>query len=265
SSTLDGETDEGANDSAAPDDYNPLSGDSPPFYGRECETSSRAIEVFSPEVEDRNPRMFDRNDESPLHSSLFGTAAIEGDNTTFSFAELGLPAEQYPPTTVEAYIPIAMEAYVPAAVEELPAGGSAFEGAFDLFRMIFLEDETVPYPAPGGSCSFPFLENTRSPFSEVHAHSAFQVGDTTGTDHDSHGRGYNLETSALLANTCGFHSYLADLSSSSHDLRAEDSGFLRPSGPEIEERNSSPGNSPQSNNSRSPSIELAAFPDHGVE
>ncbi|MQM03577.1 hypothetical protein Taro_036363, partial [Colocasia esculenta] len=173
-SISDDEADEDANDSVALDDYNLLSGDSPLFHGGECETSSRAAEVFSPEAEDdRDPQTFDRNDESPLHSSLFVTVAIEGNNTTFYFVELGLPAEQYPPTMVEAYIPVAVEAYVPATVEELPAGGLASEGAFDLFKMIFPEEETIPYPTPGGSCSFPFLENTRSPISEVHAHSGF--------------------------------------------------------------------------------------------
>ncbi|MQM11256.1 hypothetical protein Taro_044162 [Colocasia esculenta] len=263
---LHGETNEGANDSAAPDDYNPLSGDSSPFNGREYETSSRAAEVFSPEAEDDlDPRMFDRNDESPLHNSLFGTAAIEGDNTTFSFAELGFPAEQYPPTTVKAYIPVAVEAYVPAAVEELPAGGSASEGAFDLFMMIFPEAEIVPYPTPGGSCSFPFLENTRSPFSEVHAHSAFQVGDIAGDDCDFRGREYNSERSALLADAGGFDSYPVDLPSSSHGFCTEDSGFLRPSYLVTEERNSLPGNSMQSHDESDITIEKAYIAEENTD
>ncbi|MQL89040.1 hypothetical protein Taro_021605 [Colocasia esculenta] len=122
SSTSDNETDEDADDSTAPNDYNPLSGDSPPFYGRECETSSRAVEVFLPEAEDdRDPQPFDRNDGLPLHNSMFGTTTIECDNTTFSFVELGLPAEQYPPASVEAYVPM--------LVGEFSAGGPVSEAS----------------------------------------------------------------------------------------------------------------------------------------
>ncbi|MQL86122.1 hypothetical protein Taro_018637 [Colocasia esculenta] len=121
SSASDSETDGGADDSVAPDDYNPLSGDSHTFHGRKCETSSRAAEVFLPEAEDdQDPQPFDRTCELPPHNSFFRTAAIEGDNTTFSFVELGLPTESYPPTTVEAYIPV--------AVGEFPARGPVPEG-----------------------------------------------------------------------------------------------------------------------------------------
>ncbi|MQM01335.1 hypothetical protein Taro_034085 [Colocasia esculenta] len=119
SSASDGETNEVTNDSAAPDDYNPLSGDSHLFYGRKCETSSRVTEVFSPEAEDDwDPQTFDMTNELPPHSSFFGTAATEGDNTTFSFAEVGLPAKQYPPS---------VEAYVPMAVGEFPTRGPVLE------------------------------------------------------------------------------------------------------------------------------------------
>ncbi|MQM08719.1 hypothetical protein Taro_041577 [Colocasia esculenta] len=171
------ETDEDANNSATSNDYNPLSGDSLLFYGREYETSSRAVEAFSPEVgDDKDPQTLNRSNGSPIRNSLFGMGAMDSDNTTFSFAELGLPVEQYPPTTVEEYVPV--------AAGEFPTEESVSEGALDFFRMIFSEGETIPCPAPEASSSFPFLEDTRSPFPKMHPHSAFQVGDTARDDRD---------------------------------------------------------------------------------
>ncbi|MQL72972.1 hypothetical protein Taro_005321 [Colocasia esculenta] len=81
------ETDEDAADSFALDNYNPLSGGSPPLCNREYGSSLQAAEVFLPEIGDDGP---------PPHNPFFGTAAMESDNTIFTFAELGLSTEQYP-------------------------------------------------------------------------------------------------------------------------------------------------------------------------
>ncbi|MQL95676.1 hypothetical protein Taro_028344 [Colocasia esculenta] len=85
------------------------------------------------------------------------------------------------------------------------------------------------------------VQNTRSPFPELQAHSAFQVGDTIGDNKDLPQTEYNLETSALLADAGGFNSYPADLPSSSQGFYAEQSCFVRPSDPEMEGRKSSLG------------------------
>ncbi|MQL79950.1 hypothetical protein Taro_012398 [Colocasia esculenta] len=89
------ETDEDAADSIAPDNYNSLSGGSPLLHGREYGSSSQAAMGFLPEAE---------NDELLPHDPFFGTTAMEGDNTTFTFAVLGLSTEQYPSAPVEAYV-----------------------------------------------------------------------------------------------------------------------------------------------------------------
>ncbi|MQL99770.1 hypothetical protein Taro_032494 [Colocasia esculenta] len=95
---------------------------------------------------------------------MFETAIMEGDNTTFTFAELGLPSEQYPPASVEAYVPM--------PVGEFPVGRLVPEGGLNFIN--------------------------QSPFPEPQAYSAFQMGDTTGNDEGLPQMEYNPETSALL-------------------------------------------------------------------
>ncbi|MQM01780.1 hypothetical protein Taro_034539, partial [Colocasia esculenta] len=118
---------------------------------------------------------------------------------------IGFPVGQYPPSaTVEEYVPVAV-------------GNSLLESQFPKVpwissRRFSRKGETIPYFAPESGSSLPFLEDTRDPFQEMHAHSAFQVGDTTGDEH-------------------AFQ------------------GFPLPLDPEIEERNSSLGTSSQSSDS----------------
>ncbi|MQL68048.1 hypothetical protein Taro_000331, partial [Colocasia esculenta] len=68
---------------------------SPPLHNREFVSSSQVAMGFLPEAE---------NDESPSHDPFFGTTTMEGDNTTFTFAELGLSTERYHSAPVEAYV-----------------------------------------------------------------------------------------------------------------------------------------------------------------
>ncbi|MQM12300.1 hypothetical protein Taro_045217 [Colocasia esculenta] len=110
-----GEIDEDAANLVAPDNYNPLSGDSPPLHNREYGSSSQEAEVFLPEAED---------DRSPPHNPFFGIAVMEGHNTTFTFAESGLSTKQYPSASVEAYVSMPVGGY--PAVGIAPEGGSDF-------------------------------------------------------------------------------------------------------------------------------------------
>ncbi|MQL82035.1 hypothetical protein Taro_014498 [Colocasia esculenta] len=231
------ETDEDAADSVAPDNYNLLFGDSPPFHNREYGSSSQVAMGFSLEAED---------DGRPPHDSFFGTSAMEGDNTTFTFAELGLSTEQYPSASVKAYVPMPIGGY--------PAVGTAPEGGSDFIDQLFSCGIMSPCFVPVTS-SFPPWENTRSPFLAPQAYSAFQVGDTTCNDGGLQQTDYNPEPSALPSGERSFDPYSTDLPSS-QGLCGEQPNFIRPSSPEMEERNSSPGNSPPLNDSGSLPLEV---------
>ncbi|MQL76693.1 hypothetical protein Taro_009097 [Colocasia esculenta] len=105
------ETDEETIDPVTLDDDNPLPGGSSPLHGGEHGSSSQAAVDFLPE---------DESDEPPPHCPFLGTAGIDGGNTTFTFAELGVSTEQYSSAPIEAYIPM--------SVEGLSAVGAAPEG-----------------------------------------------------------------------------------------------------------------------------------------
>ncbi|MQL99189.1 hypothetical protein Taro_031908 [Colocasia esculenta] len=204
------ETDEDAADSVAPDNYDPLSGGSPLLHNREYESSSQAAMGFSPEVRDNEP---------PPHDSFFGTAAMEGDNTTFTFAELGLLTKQCPSVAP-------VKAYVPMPVGGYPAAGTSPEGDSNFIDQLFSCGITSPYFVPATNSLFPFWENTRSPFLEPQAYSAFQVGDTTGDDGGLQQADCNPEPSALPYGGGSFDPYSADLPSSSQGFYVEQSDFI---------------------------------------
>ncbi|MQM06264.1 hypothetical protein Taro_039082 [Colocasia esculenta] len=107
-----GETDEGDADPIVPDDHNFSSGGSPPLCGGEYGSSSQAAAGSLPEGE---------SDESPPHCPFPETSTMDGGNTTFSFAELGVSSEQYSSALSRLYIPMPVER--PFAAGVTPEGG----------------------------------------------------------------------------------------------------------------------------------------------
>ncbi|MQM09903.1 hypothetical protein Taro_042787 [Colocasia esculenta] len=222
-------TDEETVDPVTPNDDNPLPGGSSPLHEGEHGSSSQAAADFLPE---------DESDEPPSHYPFSGTAAMDGDNTTFTFTELGVSTEQYSSAPVEAYIPMPVEGH--------SAAGAAPEDDPNFCDQLFSWGITGPYFTPATSSPFPPWENIRSPFLEPQAHCAFQVGDTASSDGDLRQTDYNPELSALPFDGGSFDPYLANHPSSSQGFYAEQSNFVRPSSleVEVEEKNSSLGNPP---------------------
>ncbi|MQM11333.1 hypothetical protein Taro_044243 [Colocasia esculenta] len=174
------ETDKEVADPVAQDDDNPLPWGSSSLHRGEHGSSSQAAAGFLPK---------DESDEPPPHYPFSGTAATDGDNTTFTFAELGLSTRRYSSAPVEAYIPI--------PVGECPTARTVPEDDPNFLNQFFTCGITSPYFIPAANSPFPSWENTRSPFLEPQAYSAFQVGDTAGNDEDLHQTDYYPEPFAL--------------------------------------------------------------------
>ncbi|MQL76692.1 hypothetical protein Taro_009096 [Colocasia esculenta] len=129
-----GDTDEGDADPIIPDDHNFLPGGSPPLCGGEYESSSQAVAGSLPEGE---------SDESPPHCSFPETTAMDGGNTTFSLAELGVSSEQYSSAPVEAYIPMPVER--PSAARIIPKGDTVGDDGGLRQANYNLEPSTLPF------------------------------------------------------------------------------------------------------------------------